>query len=337
MSFIQKVTAFFRFAVLAARKSRSLGGDVVFASSTPLTIAIPALYASKRCRIPMVFEIRDLWPAGPIALGVLKNPLAKALARWLEGYTYRNSTQIVTLAPGMKDEVAKSGYPAEQITVIPNGCDVELFRQSNSEVSALRSSYEWLEHRPLVTYIGALGRVNSVDYLVRLAKFALEIDETIRFVVIGAGAESENVRKLARDLMVLDRNFFMLEQMPKLDVAAWFCASTMSIALVSGPRFIWKDATQNKYFDSLAAGRPVAANYDGWQAKLVSEQGAGIILDAADHKRAAKQLVNTIHDEQWLQKASKKAVELAETQFSRDQHAESLEDVLNIAVSVART
>lgn len=336
MSFFQKVTAFLRFALLAAKKSRSLGGDVVFATSTPLTIAIPALYASKLNRIPMVFEIRDLWPSGPIALGVLKNPAAKALARWLESYTYSNSAQIVALAPGMKDEVTKSGYPPEKITVIPNGCDLDIFRQSEAEAIELRSSYSWLEQRPLVTYIGAIGRVNSVDYLVHLAKYAIEIDEEVRFVVIGAGAESEKVRALARELMVLDRNFFMLEQMSKIKVAAWFCAATMSIALVSGPRFIWKDATQNKYFDSLAAGRPVAANYDGWQAKLVSEEGAGIILDASDHGHAAEQLLKALRDKEWLRKAARKAAELAETQFSRDLHGESLEQVLKLAISAKR-
>ncbi|MEL7447559.1 MAG: glycosyltransferase family 4 protein [Pseudomonadota bacterium] len=333
MSFLQRTRAFLKFAVAASRKAASLGGDVVFATSTPLTIAVPAMYAIRRNRIPMVFEVRDLWPAVPIALGVLKNPVLKFLALWLENKAYQSSTEIVALAPGMKEEVVKSGYPADKVTVIPNGCDLELFQNREGEVEALRAKNEWLQDRPLVSYIGTLGRVNAVDYLVRVAGHMLELDPEVRFVVIGGGAEAPKIRALAQELNVLDKNFFMFDRMPKAQVVPWFCASSMSIALVTGPRFIWKDATQNKYFDTMAAGRPVAANYDGWQAQLVSDEGGGVILDAKNHEQAARQLLAKLSDEKWMREASEIASNLARTRFSRDSHGQALEEVLARAVS----
>ena len=328
MSFSRRVKAFFAFAFYAARKAASLGGDVVFATSTPLTVAIPAVYAKKKNKIPMVFEVRDLWPAVPIALGVLRNPIAKWLARRLERYAYKNSTRIVALAPGMKVEVAALGFPADRITVIPNGCDIELFDRDKSETDELRNNYEWLGQRPLIAYIGTMGRINAVDYLVQISRRMLEIDDQVRFVVIGSGVEEENVRELAQQLGVYEKNFFMLGRKAKKDAALWCRSATVNVALVTGPRFIWKDATQNKYFDSLAAGRPVASNYDGWQALIAQEAGAGLIIDANDSRKAAKQLLVSVRDEAWLADASKQAMTLATEQFSRDQHALDLENVL---------
>jgi glycosyltransferase involved in cell wall biosynthesis len=129
----------------------------------------------------------------------------------------------------------------------------------------------------------------------------------------------------------------MLGKMPKRAAAGWISAATMTVALVRGPRFIWKDATQNKYFDSLAAGKPVASNYDGWQAEVATAAGAGIILDSADHEKAAQQLVRAIRDGEWLRAASKAAMNLARNVYSRDEHALQLERVLKDAISSPRS
>ena len=102
----------------------------------------------------------------------------------------------------------------------------------------------------------------------------------------------------------------------------------MTVALVGGPRFIWKDATQNKYFDSLAAATPVASNYDGWQAEVASAAGAGVILEKDDAEKAARWLAALVKDRQWLANASSAALALATGDYSRDKQADDLERVL---------
>lgn len=74
MAYGERISAFLRFAFGAARRAASLRGDVVFATSTPLTIAIPGVFAARKLKVPMVFEVRDLWPEVPIAIGALRNP-----------------------------------------------------------------------------------------------------------------------------------------------------------------------------------------------------------------------------------------------------------------------
>ena len=328
LPFTKRVWAFLLFALLSARRAASLDGDILFATSTPLTIAIPAVYARKRTKTPMVFEVRDLWPAVPIALGIIRSPVLKWFSRRLESVAYRNASHIIALAPGMKDEIAATGFPANRITVIPNGCDLELFADGDAAVVELRARYEWLGDRPLVSYVGTLGRINAVDYLVEIARAAGELDERIRFAVVGTGIEESNIRELARKVGVYEKNFFMIGVLPKREAVQWVNASTMTIALVRGPKFIWKDATQNKYFDSLAAGKPVASNYDGWQAQVASQAGAGIILDPANYQDAALTLVRAVTDKRWLETASEAAIRLAKRCYSRDAQAIELEDIL---------
>src|SRR5690625_3062227 len=119
MSYAERVRAFSHFAFAAGPKASKIGGDVVFATSTPLTIAIPGVYASKRLRVPMVFEVRDLWPELPIAVGAIRNPILKWAAHRLESFAYRNSSHIVALSPRMREGVVSTDYTDDSIQVIP--------------------------------------------------------------------------------------------------------------------------------------------------------------------------------------------------------------------------
>ena len=108
-SFIKRIWTFLQFSIKSTTKVMHLKADVLFATSTPLTIAIPGLIYSKIKKVPMVFEVRDLWPELPIAIGAIKNPIIIKLAKWLESYTYKNSKRLVGLSPGMCDGIIKQG------------------------------------------------------------------------------------------------------------------------------------------------------------------------------------------------------------------------------------
>ena len=246
MSYAARIGAFLRFAWRAGKRAAQIDGDLVFASSTPLTIAIPAVYAARRRRIPMVFEIRDLWPAVPIAIGAIRNPVLVWASRWLERFAYRNSARVVALAPGMRDEVVASGYPREQTEVIPNGSDLDLFADSGASES-VRRDHAWLRERPLLVYTGAFGRINGMDYLVKLAAAVRKLDAEVRIVGIGEGGEFESTMQLATELGVLDDNLFLLGRLPKVEAARWVRAADMTIALITGPEIVWRDAVQNKF------------------------------------------------------------------------------------------
>lgn len=332
MGFIRRIWAFVRFAWCAARKAASLPADVVFATSTPLTIVIPAVYAAKKNRVPMVFEVRDLWPELPIAVGVLKNYWLIVAARILERWAYRHSSWIVALSPGMKEGIVAAGYPAERIAVIPNSCDLDLFDVPPSLGDDLRRRTPWLRDRPLVLYAGTLGRINGVEYFTKMAASLADRDPQVCFLTLGDGAEYDKVQRVASDLGVLGKNFFMLRAVPKQEMPAFFSAADIAISLIVDLPALWNNSA-NKFFDALAAGKPVAVNYGGWQAELLRESGAGIELPARDPLQAATQLSEWIHDQQRMRRAHAAARSLAQTRFARDQLARQL---VNILLMVAK-
>ncbi|NUQ66442.1 MAG: glycosyltransferase family 4 protein [Pirellulales bacterium] len=286
MDYRRRIQAFFQFAWRAAQRAAGLPGDIIFASSTPLTIALPAVWAARKKSVPMVFEVRDLWPEMPIAIGALRSRPAIAAARWLERFAYRNAAHVVALSPGMKQGVVATGYPEDRVTVIPNSCDLRLFRVNPEVGLAFRQRCHWLQHRPLVVYAGTLNRLNDVVYLAKLAALVGQREPEVRFLVVGEGSNRQDLREEAENLGVLDRNFFMMPMVPKADVPAVLSAADMATSLFVDVRQMWSNSA-NKVFDALAAGRPIAINHKGWLADLIDETGCGLVLDPHDPTSSA--------------------------------------------------
>jgi len=335
MGFAQRLAAFVRFAMLSATRASSIPCDVVFATSTPLTVVLPGFIASLLRRVPLVFEVRDLWPEVPIAMGVLRNPAAIFAARLLERLAYKWSTHIVAAAPGMREDIIASGIHPAKVTVITNGCDREIFAADlGNEARRLREQHLWLGGRKLVLYGGSLGRVNGAEYLVDVAAELALVDPEIRMVVVGDGAEREAVISKARQLGVLDKSFFIFPLMPKRELAAWLAACDLALCMITGPRVVWKDAVQNKFFDALAAGKPTACNFDGFQSELAVKHNVGIVFPPNDAAQSAQLIRRTLSDTAWLSEVRERSEVLARTEFDRVLLAGRLEAVLLHSVRV---
>lgn len=332
MGFNARVRAFFRFAWRAAARARRIDGDVVFATSTPLTIAIPAIFASFGRRSPMVFEVRDLWPELPIAVGALSNPLLIKGAEALEWIAYKRSRHVVALSPGMAEGVTSRGIPSDRVSVIPNSSDLTLFKPDPSGRREFRSEHPWIGSRPLVVYTGTLGRINGVAYLARLAAEVKDRAPEIRFLVVGDGAEWEEVEAIATKSGILGENFRMWRRIPKRELPKILAAADLATSLVIDEPALWNNSA-NKFFDALSSGTPLAINYRGWQAKLLSEHRAGIVVDPMDIKTAAENVMSYVNSPESLEEMGANARALAEAEFSRDDHARQLEAILRGAVN----
>ncbi|WP_436529165.1 glycosyltransferase family 4 protein [Actinoplanes sp. HUAS TT8] len=326
MSFARRLRAFAEFMLLATVRAARLKADLVFATSTPLTVAVPGVLAARLRRVPFVFEVRDLWPEVPIEMGALRNPIARGLAGGLANFAYRNAKEVVALSPGMAAGVTRR-RPGTPVTVVPNAADLDLFHVDPARVKRFRNEHRWLGDRPLIVYTGALGAVNGVEYLVRAMDRIRDTDPGIQLLIVGHGREWESTERLAADLGLLDRTVRMWEKVPKSELPVILGAATMSTSTVRPIRGLW-DNSANKFFDALAAERPIAINYGGWQADLLTETGAGLVLDPHDADAAGDVLATHVRDEDWLVKARAAAYRLAVEEFSRDLLFERFEAVL---------
>lgn len=316
MSLRQRTVAFATFAARSCILSRRLRGDVVIATSTPLTIAIPGVFGSWGRHCPLIFEVRDLWPDVPIAMGALSSPVVRRLGRGLERFAYRHSSRIVALSDDMRAGVVRAGYPADKITVIPNMADTQAFAPSRSRPDRWLSAHPRLQGRPLAVYAGTFGRVNDVGWMIDLAIELRDGQSPLVLVAIGDGAESDQIRDRASRAGVLGEHLIMVDPVSKSELPDVLGASTVVLSLVADVPALWGNSA-NKFFDALAAERPIAMNYGGWQADLLERSGAGLRLsrNASD---AAAQLMRFVSTPSLMERASEAARRLAHEEFAID-------------------
>lgn len=314
MGFVARVRAFLRFAIGAGSYAARLGGDVVFATSTPLTIAIPGIYASKRLKVPMIFEVRDLWPEAPRQMGELKNPLLLWLARRLELAAYRHAAHIVALSPGMKTGVVEAGVPDAKVSMIPNSCDLDLFHPGVD--GAAERQRLGVGERLTLAYFGTMGPANGLDFVLDAAAELKRRGETgAIFVLHGDGKMRPHLerRKAAEGL----ENVIFSGPSDKLTVARLAAAADVGLTIFKNVPMLYT-CSPNKMFDTLAAGRPVLTNMPGWLTDTVEKNGCGVGVRPDDSVDFADKVQWLLANRDRLPEMGRKARELAEREFSRD-------------------
>lgn len=329
MPFRKRLWAFHQFALRAAREAARIPADVIYATSGPLSIAIPGMYASWRGKTPLVFEVRDLWPEGAIQLGVIRNPIFKAVARGLERAAYRSSEHIVALSPGMRDGIHQCGVPSSKITVIPNAADLDLFHPG-IDGCAVRQRLG-LNKRFSLAYFGTMGLANGIGFVLdAAAELKRRAVSDVVFVLHGDGMERAALEKRAVE-DGLDNVIFSDPQPDKRDVAELVGAVDVCLTIYKNVPVL-RTCSPNKLFDAFAAGKPVLTNMPGWLGDELISGKTGVLVrpdDAFDF--ADKVLWMRDHPEALLEFGSR-ARALAVTHFARETLAAELEKVLKDAV-----
>lgn len=327
MSFKQRVQAFLRFAYAAMQKVIHIPADIVFASSTPLTIAIPAILGARKQKIPMIFEVRDLWPEVPIAMGILNKPYQVFLAKKLERWAYKHSAHVIALSPGMKEGIVSTGYPEFKVSVIPNSCDNSLFEVDSEKLDKFKKNNPWLPKGKIVIYTGTFGLVNDIGVTIKIAKELKKRQSDIKFLLIGDGLEYDKVYQQALEEGVLDQQIFICKQVPKIEIPYFLNYASMASSFAIDLPAIQANSA-NKFFDALAASKPILINYGGWQKDILEKNKCGLVAWNKTVPEIVDELEEFLRDEKAYKQACINAKKLALNDFSREYLAKKLENIL---------
>lgn len=289
MSYFTRALVFFQFLYFSSFKLLFLKGDIVLATSTPLTIGIPALLKKWIHKTPFIFEARDVWPEAVIAIGALNNKTIQKFLYTLECVIYNNAAAIVPLSKDMKHSIV-SRYPQlgkKPIEVIENISEINRFQNGFcTEVSVLKEKIGSIP-RFTILYAGTFGRVNGIDYVLALAEKLILIDPTIVFVLIGDGAEKNSIIKQAENKKVLNKNVFILDSISKQELPQLYFECAIGSSFVIAVKELWANSA-NKFFDTLAAGKPILINHKGWQKEVITKENIGYVLpDVINDESAA--------------------------------------------------
>ncbi|MEX2161175.1 MAG: glycosyltransferase family 4 protein [Anaerolineales bacterium] len=272
-SFAHRLFSFFSFTVSSFFIGlRVKDVDVVWGTTPPIFQSATAWALARLKRAPFLLEVRDLWPAFAVEVGVLRNRALIRASEWLERFLYRSADRIVVNSPGFVDHVEARG--GRNITVVPNGADAAMFA---ADGAAFRRQQGW-QAKFVVLYAGAHGLSNDLGIVLQAAEL-LKDEKQIHLALIGDGKDKPALQAQAAELHLDNLQF--LPPSPKDKMPEVLAAADACLAILK-PVKLYATVYPNKVFDYLAAGRPVLLAIDGVIRKVVEEAGAGIFVPPGD-------------------------------------------------------
>jgi glycosyltransferase involved in cell wall biosynthesis len=267
----------FMFSSLWAGLFKTKGKfDVVIVTSPPLFVGISGYLISLFKSIPMVFEIRDLWPESAIDTGVLTNKVIIKLAYAVERFIYNKAKLINVLTPAFYNTLRdKKNISEKKLLMIPNAADFslseEVLTNFNREEFRIKNN---LQDKFVITYVGAHGVANYLDQILEASKL-LE-DTNVLFLLIGQGMEKNKLIEKAKTLGV--KNVRFLDPVPKKEVFQYIIASEMGASVLKKVD-TFKTVYSNKTFDYFSCKKPILMAIDGVSRELVETAQAGTYVE----------------------------------------------------------
>ncbi len=314
--YLRRSLAFLRFVGKATFHICLLKSDKLIATSTPLTVAIPAIFYHVFKRKPYVFEVRDVWPEVPISLGIIKNKVLIYCAKLIEVNAYRYAESVIALSPDMKASILKV-LPSRGVAVIPNASDVDLFKEEfTPDASVLTRQLQSIrcKHSRIVFYTGTLGLVNNIKSLVELAFLS---PSCVAFIIVGDGREKRELEEHAKSKGVLGKNFYFLDAVSKDQLRVVHKYGDLACSTVLPVPALYSNSA-NKVFDAFASGTPLLINHGGWLKGLIEEKGCGLVINNTPNKEDAKNVYEFLMDESRYSRASSASLLLGEGVFNRE-------------------
>ena len=321
--FFRRTMSFLTFALRSIGVALREDYDLLFATTTPLTAGIPGIAARWLRGKPFVFEVRDLWPELPRAMGVIRNPVVLWAMGVLEWVSYRSAHRLVGLSPGIVEGIVKRGVDRRQVALVPNGCDLDIFGVP---------AEPWRPdgvHRDdlMVVFAGAHGMANGLDAVLDVAGELLRRKRgDIKIVLVGNGMLKPRLQRRATTEGLV--NVVFHEPVNKTRLAGLMAATDVGLQILDNIPAFYFGTSPNKFFDYIAAGLPVLINYPGWLAEIVRERRCGYAVPPADPAAFADALILAADNRTELPLMGERARALAHEEFDRRLLADRFADWL---------
>lgn len=280
LSYKERIRSFLHFSWQCCRYiNANHHFDLVYASSTPLTVGVAALYGWQRFRLPFVFEVRDLWPLAPLQAGAISKATYSVLRRF-EVQLYQKAAGVVSLSPEMTTHITGT-QGVKTIIEVPNLADTEFFAPPEKNRIAPQNFV-------CIGYFGNLGEANDWSSLARMVHLVRRLSLPIRFLVMADGTHLS-------DLEDSSGRYPEITIMPygsKQQVKEALLQTHFSLVLFNPTIPILSSTSPNKLFDSLAAGTPVVVNTPGWQKEMVDYSQCGVYFLPGQEEAMLKKLLS---------------------------------------------
>lgn len=309
----KRMMTFLKFAAAGVRIALKEDYDFVFATSTPLTAGIPGIAAKLFRRKKFIFEVRDLWPELPKALG-MKNPFLLAGMSILEWMSYHAADKAIGLSPGICEGIRRRSQKNKPIVMIPNGCDLQIFTPANKGKLNLPGISE---SDTVAIFTGAHGIANGLDAVLNAASVLLKKGRNdIKIAFIGFGNQKARLQERAKNESLTNCLFFA--PVPKIELNRIVASADIGLMILKNVPAFYYGTSPNKFFDYIASGLPVLNNYPGFLADHITESKCGLVVPPDDPEAFANALIQLADSPEMRKEFGINARKLAEQSFSRN-------------------
>lgn len=302
--------------------------DVVLASSPPIFPMFPTWLVCKLRGIPFVLEVRDLWPASAVQMGILKSRVLIAIMAWMEKLLYNQSSRIVALTEGIRADICGRGWHVDKVELVTCGADFDRLYPDAPGAALVRARHGWLD-RKVVMYFGAIGEANNIPVILRLAAHMRQREDIV-FVLVGDGMQRDaTARQLVSDGLT---NVQLLNPVPKDEARQYINAADLCLVTLQDiPLF--DGAIPTKLIDYMACGKPVLCGIRGEAERIIVESGAGLAFEPDDHRQMATLVTELLADPSRAASMGMRGLDFVHQRFSASKMRVQMEGVLREVVN----
>lgn len=305
--------------------------DVVLASSPPIFPMLSALLMCKIRRIPFVFEVRDLWPASAVQMGIISNRWQIAAMSWMEKCLYDHAHGIIALTEGIRDAICRRGWPREKVSVVPCSVDSSILFPDANGGARTRNQHGWAGKK-IILYFGALGEANNLPVILRTAEHLRE-DKGILFVLIGDGMLCQATEHKRKRLGL--NNMVIMPPVPKKEARLYINAADICLVTLKDIA-LFEGAIPTKLIEYMACGKPVLCGVRGEAAEIVRSSGAGVVFGPNDDCGLARLIRDLVAGEAQTSKMADAGPKYVSKHFSAPVVQKRMEMILQSAAESRR-
>ncbi|MDZ4190356.1 MAG: glycosyltransferase family 4 protein [Hydrogenophaga sp.] len=272
------------YGVLMAKRA-----DVVYAYHPPLTVGMAAAIIKLFRRVPVVYDIQDMWPDTLRATGMLNNPKALAWVDKVCRWVYRRMDHIVVLSPGFKRLLLQRGVPEAKLSVIYNWADEASLAAPVGQVPATFPTSQQFR----IVFAGNMGKAQALGTVLDAAALLQQRGSRVCWVMLGGGVEVARLKAEAEKRQL--SNMVFLPPVPMAEVGAYLHnADALLVHLRKDPLFEITIPSKTQAY--MTVGKPLLMAVDGDAADLVRQSGGGVVAESENAEalaQAAEQLAAT--------------------------------------------
>lgn len=254
--------------------------DVIYAYHPPLTVGITASLLKLLRRIPVVYDIQDMWPDTLRATGMLNSAKALGVVDSVCRWVYRRVDHIAVLSPGFERLLVQRGVPATKVEVIYNWADEAALNIPSGQLPAAFPGSD----RFRILFAGNMGKAQALGTVLDAAELLQARAQHVCFVLLGGGVEVERLK--AQAALRRLHNVVFLPAVPMAEVGTYLqAADALLVHLRQDPLF--KITIPSKTQAYMAVGKPLLMAVDGDAADLVRRSGGGVVAESEDAEAMA--------------------------------------------------